>query len=171
MQPLVELYTGTLSLADQRILAIFRLFEAQRKVSAASLFTGWPARNGVETRSVLDAFTELDSTRVFRTALSFPVHVALNPADKIDSDEAITDSSVYDPVFVMLLCAQTLQTSPPTSALSWVSFFRTNAISLTFRCLSCRDAEMRELALKISGCLYELMQVRFSFPSRIGTIH
>lgn len=163
VQPIIQLYAGTLSSADQRLLSIFRLFEKQRKVSIASLVAFRPQQNAMDPRTALDALLELDSARVFRAVMSFPAWIKLDFHGTGNSLEGSDNASVYDPVFVMLLCAQVLQTSLPSSALSWVSFFRTNIISLTFRCLSCKDEDLRKLALSILGSLYDLLQVRNSF--------
>ena len=69
------------------------------------------------------------------------------------------DALVYDPVFLLLLFAQALHECPPQSALTWVTLFRTNIVSLVIRCLSSADTNIRKIALLQMGTLYTLMKV------------
>lgn len=82
-----------------------------------------------------------------------------NPSSD-DSKGTIIDPTIYDPLFVVLLTSQVLKTATPVSPLSWVSFFRTNAVSLLFRCLSSKDKVMRQIATTQLGTLYGIMKVR-----------
>lgn len=160
VQPLVSLYAGSLSHADRRIFAIFKLFETQKRISTATFFSQWPQHIHVQTRTTLDALSELDSARVFRTVLFFPGWAVFQLGRGDNAKDYPSDATLYDPVFALLLCAQVLRTTPPTTALSWVTFFRTNIISLAFRCLSSRDEELRGFALTLLGELYEMVKVR-----------
>jgi nucleolar pre-ribosomal-associated protein 1 len=82
------------------------------------------------------------------------------------SGESLTalpgEEQIYDPIFVILLLGQVVSSCPPSSALSWVQLFRTNAVSLVIRCLSSKDSSLRKLAFVQLGALYKLMQVRKS---------
>lgn len=63
------------------------------------------------------------------------------------TDFQAVDAQLYDPVFVILLCAQMVADCQPSSALGWVQLFRTNAISLLIRSLSSKDEPTRDMSL------------------------
>lgn len=94
VQPIIQLYAGTLSSADQRLLSIFRLFEKQRKVSIASLVAFRPQQNAMDPRTALDALLELDSARVFRAVMSFPAWIKLDFHGTGNSLEGSDNASV-----------------------------------------------------------------------------
>ncbi|KAH8115698.1 ribosome 60S biogenesis N-terminal-domain-containing protein [Phellopilus nigrolimitatus] len=159
IQPLIHLYSGTLSSPDRQLFAIFRLFETQRKTSVASIFAQWSQLGSSSQLSSLDAISNLDANCLLRTCLNLPDRRTL----AVDNEEEVTvsrveDGLIYDPVFVLLLFAQALIESPPRSALSWVSLYRTNVVSLVIRCMSSADVAVRQLASLQLGLLWKLMQ-------------
>ena len=74
------------------------------------------------------------------------------------------DGQLYDPVFMLLLFAQMLVERIPQSAMSWVSLYRTNVVSMLIRCLSSADEAIRKIALLQLGKLYGVMQVSIVPP-------
>ncbi|EJD00768.1 uncharacterized protein FOMMEDRAFT_169024 [Fomitiporia mediterranea MF3/22] len=159
VEPLIRLYTGSLSPEDRRLVSIFQLFEEQRKTSAASIMCRWAQTGSTDQQTSLDAVLGLEAVRVFRTCLSFPNRRSLS---RTNGDEVVMSSAedrlVYDPIFLLLLFAQVMAERPPQSALSWVSLFRTNIACLVVRCLSSVDHAVRRIAMAQLGILYELMQ-------------
>ncbi|TDL17669.1 hypothetical protein BD410DRAFT_754176 [Rickenella mellea] len=158
IQPLLRLYRGSLSPSDRQLLAIFHLFETQRKASMTSIFAHWSSSESTVSQTCLDAVTSLDATIILRTCLAFPVRRPLDVAKVHGSEERPTDSQIYDPVFVLLLFAQAMLDGPPKSALGWVELFRTNVLSLIVRVLSSADASMRRLALLQVSSLWSLLK-------------
>lgn len=159
--PLTSLYSGTLGEADRRCLRIFQLFESQRKISIASLFSVWSYSPNNISHNCLDAITSLDSARVLHTCLEYPMWCSVNA----EADIAVRWSGkekLYDPVFLLLLFAQTLMDDVLKSAMSWVELFRTNIVSLIIRMLSSRDGQLRQLALIQITSLWTLVKVCFS---------
>ncbi|KAF7984362.1 hypothetical protein HWV62_15393 [Athelia sp. TMB] len=137
------------------LLSVFRLFEAHRKTSSASLLCRWSSSSDVST-SPLEATLSLEPIRVLRTCLAFPTSISLGPDDP--APVRVGDSLIYDPNFVISLVAHTLLVSPPTSALHWVQFFRTNVVSLLVRCLSARDCALRSAALSQIANLWKYLE-------------
>ncbi|KZT67038.1 hypothetical protein DAEQUDRAFT_694819 [Daedalea quercina L-15889] len=154
VEPLLRLYHGSLSVSDTKILSIFRLFEAVRKTSCIALLSGWSASPTGSSLNALDAVLSLDPNRVLKTCLNFPQYHRM--LDGVD--EQATDDAIYDPVFMMLLLAQTLSSSPPSSALSWIQLFRTNVVSLLIRAVSARDEQLRSIALAQLAGLHKTLQ-------------
>ncbi|KAI5117575.1 hypothetical protein M0805_005637 [Coniferiporia weirii] len=159
VQPLIQLYSGSLSSTDRQLLAIFHLFETQRRSSVASIFIHWCQPDPTSQRTSLDVILNLDAHRVLRTCLAFPDRrtAAVGSEQEVKASRA-EDALVYDPVFVLLLFSQVLVDGPPQTALSWVSLYRTNAISLVIRCLSSADSAIRQLALSQLSILWKTMQ-------------
>jgi nucleolar pre-ribosomal-associated protein 1 len=147
-----------LSLPDRMILSIFQLFEFQRKSSISGLLGRWSTRQEVPSSSPLEAIQSLDSSLVLRTCLHWPTWRKLDdPISNLEDDEQ--DSLLYDPVFLILLLAQTLAESPPESAFAWVELFRTNVVGLIIRGLSCRDDHIRAVAYTQLAALWECLDV------------
>jgi nucleolar pre-ribosomal-associated protein 1 len=69
------------------------------------------------------------------------------------------DAQLYDPLFLILLFAQTLAESPPSSAFAWVELFRTNIVSLLMKALSSKCAGIREVALCQIAALWQHLEV------------
>ncbi|TFY75050.1 hypothetical protein EWM64_g8961, partial [Hericium alpestre] len=147
IQPLMQVYGGTLSRSDRRLLSIFQLFEQTRKSSVAALLARWSCSGGLPSNDAREALSSMDPSQVFRSCMTFPWWRTVEELDANVAPSATTDSQLYDPVFVALLCAQMLADSQPTSALDWVQFFRTNVVSLLIRSLSSKDDMLREMAL------------------------
>ncbi|KAF5371492.1 hypothetical protein D9615_009605 [Tricholomella constricta] len=156
VEPLVHIYRGTLSPADGQILSIFQLFETERKVSIASLLSQWSSDPNVPSANSLEAVQSLDAILVLRTCLNFPRWRSLEElrTDKATSQEA----QLYDPVFLMLLCAQTLAENPPESAFAWVELFRTNVVSLLIKALSSKDGAIRDIAMCQIAALWQYLE-------------
>ncbi|KAJ7069818.1 ribosome 60S biogenesis N-terminal-domain-containing protein [Mycena amicta] len=145
VQPLVRIYCGTCSRSDRQLLGIFQLFEAQRKVSVASLFAQWSASEGSTSSNALEAIQTLDAALILRTCLHFPKWRTLE--DQVDFCEPAQDAPLYDPAFIMLLFAQAMAEKVPESAFGWIEMFRTNVVSLLIRVLSCKEIRTREVAM------------------------
>ncbi|KAF8208911.1 ribosome 60S biogenesis N-terminal-domain-containing protein [Mycena galopus ATCC 62051] len=144
IQPLVRIYHGTASTSDRKLLSIFQLFEAQRKVSVASLLAQWSATPEIPSSNVLEAVQSLDAILVLRTCLHFPKWRCL--ADQIDYTENARDAQLFDPVFLILIFAQAMAEKTPESAFGWIELFRTNIVSLIIRSMSAKDQHLREIA-------------------------
>lgn len=167
IQPLVQIYSGTLSSADRHILAIFHLYECEKKSSVASSLLAWSAQGSFVSQSPLDIVSNLDSSTVFRTCLNFPIRRTLSVGAKQElSDTAQDDNRLYDPVFILLLVSQVLVENSPQSARDWVRLYRANVVSLCIRCLSSVDSALRQLALLQLSLIWSLMPVstRFQLP-------
>jgi nucleolar pre-ribosomal-associated protein 1 len=145
VEPLVRIYRGTLSPADGQLLSIFRLFELQRKASVASLLTHWSSLDNQASATTLDAIQSLDPSIVLRTCLYFPKWRRLE--EPLTRMALRHDAQLYDPVFLILLFAQTLAECPPSSAFGWVELFRTNIVSLVIKGMSSKCKGIREVAL------------------------
>ncbi len=161
IQPLISIYGGTLSTADRLILSIFRLFELHRSLSTSVTLGQWSQTEGTASTSCLEALTSLDSNRVFRTCLNFPVRLSVDVESNNNGGfrERPEDNQLYDPVFILLLLGNTMLEDPPYSALSWVEFFRTNVVSLAIRSLSSFDTNIRKIVFTQMIALRQAMKV------------
>ncbi|KAH9916809.1 ribosome 60S biogenesis N-terminal-domain-containing protein [Fomitopsis serialis] len=155
IEPLLRLYTGSLSAPDTKILYIFRLFESTRKTSCSTLLSRWSSPQSGLSSTALDALLSLDPNRVLKTCLDFPQYRRM--LANMDDGQAAVDA-IYDPVFILLLLSQTLSSSPPTSALNWVQLFRTNVVSLLIRAVSAKDEQLRDVALAQLAALHKTLQ-------------
>ncbi|KAK2459367.1 hypothetical protein APHAL10511_008611 [Amanita phalloides] len=156
VEPLIDIYGGTLSPPDLKLFSIFQLFEDERKLSAAALFSRWSA-NKSPSSNFLDAVHNLDPGAVMRTCLHFPKWRKLEDQSTRSVDKH--DAQLYDPVFLMLMFGAMLSENPPSSAFAWVKMFRTNIVGLLIRSLSCKDNRLREIALCHLSALWKLLQV------------
>ena len=154
--PLSPIYGGTLSIADRRLLKIFSLFEEIKNISAASLLT----RDVLGPDNALEALLVLDPASVFRACMSFPSWRKLDDlGHHLDLTHSL-DDRICDPVFVSLLVAHVLATRPPSSAVQWVQFFRTNVVSLLIRSLSSRNGLLRDTCVAQISAIMDALQVR-----------
>ena len=101
----------------------------------------------------------LDTGQVFRTCLDFPRGL------KFDLDHKYHDKSefredLYDPLFLNLIFVRVVLGNAPSSAFSWVQFFRSNILCVIIRSLSSKDDAFRELALWNLSGLWRLLEVR-----------
>ncbi|EIN04336.1 hypothetical protein PUNSTDRAFT_146557, partial [Punctularia strigosozonata HHB-11173 SS5] len=153
IQPLVSLYRGTVTTTDFQLLSIFRMFEAERRVSVSSLLAQWSPTIGVKSRSAADALCSLKPSRVFRTCMQFPMWRRCRDTSQTELRNDTQSPSVYDPVFVLSLCSRALnEESLYNSVPALVGLFRTNIVSLLVRALSAEDPDLRSNALdQISG--------------------
>ncbi|KAI0666153.1 ribosome 60S biogenesis N-terminal-domain-containing protein [Trametes maxima] len=154
VEPLRRVYGGSLGAADRRLLSIFKLFEATRKTSVATLLTQWSGTADVQSRNSLEALQSLEPARVLKTCLEFPEWRKL----EADCPTHALSEGLYEPSFVLLLFAQMLAESTPDSALMWVQLFRTNVFCLLLRMLSAKDAQMREIAWAQTASLYRTLE-------------
>lgn len=161
LEPLIRVYRGTLSKCNLRILSIFQLFEAQRKLSITPLVTLWSAAPSSSTTTALESLQSLDPGVVFRTCQMFPLWRRVGCQEF--SRATPEDESLYDPVFLMLLFNHMITDQAPSSAYSWLELFRTNVVSLFIRALSAKDADIRELALCQIVSLWRRLEVYFLF--------
>ncbi|KAK4684154.1 nucleolar pre-ribosomal-associated protein 1, partial [Tremellales sp. Uapishka_1] len=141
LEPLLSLYKGTLSLADQYVLSLFQLFEQNRKLSVASIIKLWNSSGIISSEQrPLDGCISLDAQKVFAGCTGLPIRRKLGIVD-----EKIDNGDVYDPVFVLSLFIATLYDAP-LSGLDWVEVLRSNVVGMSICCLSSRDEEIRRLA-------------------------
>ncbi|KAF4602702.1 hypothetical protein EYR40_005919 [Pleurotus pulmonarius] len=156
VEPLIRIYQGSLSPPDQQILSIFRLFEVHRTTSMAPLLSSWSSSPDISSADASDALRSLDPGKVLRTCLGFPHwrRFEVQEVHIIGRHETL----LYDPIFLLLLFAQAMSESPPTSALAWVELFRTNIVCLVIRMLSSKDEKIREIALLQMAALWGSIQ-------------
>jgi len=152
--PLVHLYGGTLSEADQKLLSIFFLFERNRKVSARALLGKWSGQLGSSSVGPLEAITSLDASVVFRTCLSFPNLRSVNIKPTSGGEK------LYDPTFILSLVGSCLLDHVIMSGLQWVDLFRTNVVSLVVRALSSKNDQIRLTGKSILSGIMSAVQVR-----------
>jgi nucleolar pre-ribosomal-associated protein 1 len=154
--PLSPIYSGTLAVADRRLLNIFSVFEETRKTSAASLFT--PSASGSD--DPLDVLLNLDPASVFRACLLFPSWRKLDDLGHHLGTTHPLDARICDPAFVVLLVAHVLATRRPSSTAQWVQLFRTNVVSLLIRSLSSRNSLLRDTCVAQISVILGALQVR-----------
>lgn len=111
----------------------------------------------------LEAIQNLDPILVLRTGLAFPMwrrmdDIASAEGDESGSKSASHETQLYDPNFILLLLLHVLSNGPPTSAISWIELFRSNAVGLALRALSAKDGKVRELGIGCVVALWSLMQ-------------
>jgi len=158
ISPLVGIYTGTQCDTDVKLLDIFRLYEENKKVSAAGFVLRWSTSEGVPVNP-LQAILNLDPSQVFRTCLAFSAH--RGPAAVSTRDEQHNSlQRLYEPSFILSLCAQFLVGDLSSSSLSdWTAFFRTNATCVIIRTLSSNDLATRQIAVAQLAALANLLPV------------
>ena len=159
IEPLRAIYGGTLSVSDRTILRIFHLFEVHKKLSCASLLSTWSGSGDTGSTDALEAVLSLDAGKVFHTCLNFPRRL------KFDLNHQYPDQSEfreeeYDPLFLNLIFSRVVSGNTPSSALSWVQFFRTNILCVVIRSLSSKDVAFREFAVWNLSGLWRLLEVR-----------
>jgi nucleolar pre-ribosomal-associated protein 1 len=101
----------------------------------------------------------LDAGKVFYTCLNFPRGLKFDLDNEYHAKAEFREE-LYDPLFLNLTFARVISGNPPSSALSWVQFFRTNIVCVVIRSLSSKDDAFRELALCNLSGLWKLMEVR-----------
>ncbi|KAI6044064.1 ribosome 60S biogenesis N-terminal-domain-containing protein [Pisolithus marmoratus] len=145
IEPLVQVYGGTMSTSDRRLLSILRLFEAEKRTSISPFFANWSPSSDASATNILEVVQNLDPVKMLRTCLFFPGWRRFVDDEK-EVKEDPNAEQMYDPLLVIAISAQMLAESPPTTALAWVKFFRTDVVSLLIRCLSSKDVNIREAA-------------------------
>ncbi|KIO12008.1 hypothetical protein M404DRAFT_994067 [Pisolithus tinctorius Marx 270] len=145
IEPLVQVYGGTMSTSDRRLLSIMRLFEAEKRTSISPLFSRWSPSPDASATNILEVVQNLDPVKMLRTCLFFPGWRRFGDDEK-GVRENPNDEHMYDPILVIAISAQMFSESPPTTALAWVKLFRSNVVSLLIRCLSSKDVNIREAA-------------------------
>ncbi|KAL0058378.1 hypothetical protein AAF712_014958 [Marasmius tenuissimus] len=159
VEPLVHVYRGTLSLADQKLLDIFRLFETEKRVSVASLLARWSPTDANST-SALEGLRSIDGSIVLKTCLRWPRWRKYDDEDeeREAGSPRQTDGDLYDPVFLLLFVAHVFATDPLKSAVDWVEVFRTNIVGFLVRALSSKDSPLRMMAATQLGVLWRLLE-------------
>lgn len=165
IEPLVRVYTGSLSISDQRLFGIFRLFEETREMSVSSLLIRWSPLHDTVSSGALDAVQNLDANRVFRTCLSCSSRRAISGTEDVYAGEVL-----YDPIFLGLLISRILLDDLPEGALGWVRLLRTNVVCVVIRGLSSRDAESRRISLGQLSALYKSIEAA-DFQEKPHVIH
>jgi len=161
IEPLRAIYGGTLLESDRTILSIFHLFEVHKKLSCASVLSTWSSSGDTGSTDASGAVLTLDAGKVFHTCLNFPRGLKFDLGHEY-MDKSEFQEELYDPLFLNLLFARVVSGNPPSSALSWVQFFRTNIVCVVIRSLSSKDDAFRELALCNLSGLWKLLEVRES---------
>lgn len=160
VEPLIGIYRAMLSPSDMKLYSIFRLFEAERKLSVTALFSRWSTSPSAPSSNFLEAIQSLDPNIVMRTCLRFPNWRKLDDQSKTAIDNH--DAHLYDPVFLILIFGNMISMNPPSTAIAWVEMFRTNIVSLLVRSLSSKDARIREISLCHIAALWKSLQVKSS---------
>ncbi|KAF9445509.1 hypothetical protein P691DRAFT_805556 [Macrolepiota fuliginosa MF-IS2] len=145
IEPLLQIYHGTLSKEDFLLFSIFQLFEIQRTTSLAPLFNRWSSSVDITCSSALESLQSLDQARVFRATLHFPKWRRLRT--NIEYEGSSHDTKLYDPVFLMLLVHLTLSDNRPATGFGWIELFRTNVVGVCIRALSSKDLAVRNLGI------------------------
>jgi nucleolar pre-ribosomal-associated protein 1 len=161
IEPLLALYRGTLSTADQTVLSLFMLFEQHRKLSVGSILKLWTSGgNGVTEQKTFDALMGLEANKVFASCTSFPLRRKWGKVDA--ASESLGgkhgNEEVYDPVFVLSLMKMVLHEGELTG-LDWVEILRSNVLGFAVCALSSRDADMRVVASGIMAKVFAAVSV------------
>ncbi|KAG6375258.1 ribosome 60S biogenesis N-terminal-domain-containing protein [Boletus reticuloceps] len=156
IEPLFQVYGGTMSLPDRRILSIMRLFEGENRTSLSAFFSRWSLSPDATVSDALEVVQNFDPVYMLRTCLAFPSWRRLG--EEKGPRDGPADDSMYDPLMAIVLSAQMLVECPPTTPLGWVKVFRSNVVSLLIRCLSSKDPNIRETALCQIASLEESVQ-------------
>ncbi|KAF8128177.1 ribosome 60S biogenesis N-terminal-domain-containing protein [Boletus edulis] len=156
IEPLFQVYGGTMSLPDRRILSIMRLFEGENRTSLSAFFSKWSPSPDATVSDALEVVQNFDPVYMLRTCLAFPSWRRLG--EEKGPRDGPADDSMYDPLMAIVLSAQMLVECPPTTPLGWVKVFRSNVVSLLIRCLSSKDPNIRETALCQIASLGESVQ-------------
>ncbi|KAG8218153.1 ribosome 60S biogenesis N-terminal-domain-containing protein [Butyriboletus roseoflavus] len=157
IEPLFQVYGGTMSSPDRRLLSIMRLFEAEKRTSLSPFFSRWSPSSDSTVSEALEVVQTLDPVYMLRTCLAFPSWRRFGEEKGVKEGPA--DDSMYDPLMAVVLSAQMLVECPPTTPLGWVKVFRSNVVSLLIRCLSAKDPNIRETALCQIASLWESVQM------------
>lgn len=156
LSPLLPLYNGTLSTADQLLFSIFQLYERQRKETVASFLHTWTSSTATLSQSTLGTLINLDSNKIFQSCIRFPTRRSFTDCGNMPT---INDENTYDPLFLALLAAQLLMEYKNLSTSEWVQVFRTNIVSFLIYLLISRRAEIRMLGVLSLGGLFRRLQV------------
>ncbi|KAG2064664.1 hypothetical protein BDR04DRAFT_237567 [Suillus decipiens] len=151
---LICIYGGTISCSDKNLLSIFHLYEAEKLTPILSIFAKWSPSPDISISSQLDAVQNIDPIRMLRTCHVFPIWRRMS--DGQEGEKVGLDEQVYDP---SLLVAQMLAHHPPASSLEWVQTFRSNVFSLLVRCLSAKDAQIREASFGLLARVWKSVQL------------
>ena len=158
VEPLVPLYRGTMSTADQVVLDMFQTFESVRRVSIASVLRSWSSSGLTGTERAFDAFTSLDGGKVNSTCALFPLHrkIGAGQEKKLESNEKI-----YDPVFIMALLGSTLLEKDLTG-LEWVEIMRCGGLGIVVCALSAPEKSIKEYYKMRLSNTFSIIYVPFS---------
>ena len=116
IEPLIGIYRATLSSSDMELYSIFQLFERERNLSVAALFSRWSTSLSTPSSNFLEALQSVDPNMVMRTCLHFPKWRKLEDQSKTSVDNH--DAQLYDPVFLILIFGSMLSGTPPSSPIA-----------------------------------------------------
>jgi nucleolar pre-ribosomal-associated protein 1 len=112
-----------------------------------------------------DGLISLDTGKVFRTCVKFPLRRVLDGSVQVgmyerDRDGEMDGEGVYDPAFVIPLFYQVLISEEKITGLEWVEILRSNVLGMSICGLSSRDEGMRGIAGACLAKTMELISVR-----------
>jgi nucleolar pre-ribosomal-associated protein 1 len=159
---LLPIYGGSLLKSDQRLLAIMKLFERERRTSITSLLSTWtPSRSGAQkqAQSVTDVLLSLEPQTIFRSCHHIyvpPGNCPLYPGNGSDSKEM-----AYDPHLLLGFVGQLAHHCRELKALEWVELFRSNIFSFVICCFSTKVRTIRATARATLAVVLQSVQVNF----------
>ncbi|KAI6003337.1 ribosome 60S biogenesis N-terminal-domain-containing protein [Pisolithus marmoratus] len=123
IEPLVQVYGGTMSTSDRRLLSILMLFEAEKRTSISPFFANWSPSSDASATNILEVVQNLDPVKMLRTCLFFPGWRRFGDDEKGNARGiAANDGACMGQVF------------------------QDYVVSLLIRCLSSKDVNIREAA-------------------------
>lgn len=157
---LVKLYKGTLSKTDRMMMKLFQLCESKHGESILATLLEWQTAPKQAVGEVnLGFLSRLDPVRMHETCLTFPCSRGFEDLMASgyakNSDDAIIQGAVYDPLLILAGTGALLTRDEPMSGLHWLELLRTNALGVVVCCLSSRWPSTRVLALNILANAYK----------------
>ncbi|KAG9316606.1 ribosome 60S biogenesis N-terminal-domain-containing protein [Chiua virens] len=73
VEPLFQVYGGTMSAPDRRLLSIMRLFEEEKRISLSTFFSRWSPSTDATVSDALEVVQNFDPIYMLRTCLAFPL--------------------------------------------------------------------------------------------------
>ncbi|KAJ1119751.1 hypothetical protein NDU88_007936 [Pleurodeles waltl] len=165
---LLGAYGATMSITDQKILLLLRMYE-NNKISLTDfrlLLWGPAAVEHHKTRKSLgkslwqqpstdEVLSLLDRERMSKTIAHFPRHRHLHPkegARMLFTDENVKDfQDLYDPCFLLPLFSELVR---PEYLMDCRKFVEVNALGLTVAALSSYDSKIRAAAYYVLGSFH-----------------
>lgn len=169
---LIDVYGGTLSLADRLIFDLFKRSESVTQGTFTSLAKFWSGTGSLATSAPtsLDALLSLDPAKAFATCSAFPrerrygaMGAGLTVPDVSGSsgdqrrrrEEAQSrERELYDPLWVLLLTCAALNEEEITG-LQWLAIVRSNAIGVAVCGLSSKCESARGISFAVLSRVYD----------------